>query len=132
MTGLGSSGRRRRCGARLRSEVSRLSLPRLCWSASVDNGAMSLTIEDIRRVPKVLLHDHLDGGLRPQTIVELASRHGYRKLPADDAAGLAEWMAAAAQRGKLELYLEAFQHTVAVMQTRDAPIRVAAECAEDL
>jgi adenosine deaminase len=116
----------------LRSEVSRLSLPRLCWSASGDNGAMSLTIEDIRRVPKVLLHDHLDGGLRPQTIVELASRHGYRKLPADDAAGLAEWMAAAAQRGKLELYLEAFQHTVAVMQTRDALIRVAAECAEDL
>ncbi|HEY2640719.1 MAG TPA: adenosine deaminase [Streptosporangiaceae bacterium] len=93
---------------------------------------MSLTIEDIRRVPKVLLHDHLDGGLRPQTIVELASRNGYRKLPADDAAGLAEWMAAAAQRGKLELYLEAFQHTVAVMQTQDALIRVAAECAEDL
>src|SRR5258708_35385600 len=93
---------------------------------------MSLTIEEIRLAPKVLLHDHLDGGLRPQTIVELASQQGYGQLPADDAAGLAEWMAAAAQRGQLELYLEAFQHTVGVMQTRDALIRVAAECAEDL
>jgi adenosine deaminase len=93
---------------------------------------MSLTIDEIRRAPKVLLHDHLDGGLRPQTIVELARQHGYGRLPADDAAGLADWMSAAAQRGKLELYLEAFQHTVGVMQTRDALIRVAAECAEDL
>jgi adenosine deaminase len=93
---------------------------------------MSLTIDEIRRAPKVLLHDHLDGGLRPRTIVDLARQTGYGRLPADDAAGLAEWMAAAAQRGKLELYLEAFQHTVAVMQTRDALIRVAAECAEDL
>jgi adenosine deaminase len=93
---------------------------------------MSLTIDEIRRAPKVLLHDHLDGGLRPQTIVELARQNGYGRLPADDAAGLAEWMAAAAHRGKLELYLEAFQHTVAVMQTRDALVRVAAECAEDL
>ena len=93
---------------------------------------MSLTLEEIRRAPKVLLHDHLDGGLRPETIVELASRSGYGRLPADDAAGLAAWVAAAAQRGKLELYLEAFQHTVGVMQTRDALVRVAAECAEDL
>jgi len=93
---------------------------------------MSLTIDEIRRAPKVLLHDHLDGGLRPQTIVELARRNGYRGLPADDAAGMAEWVAAVAQRGRLELYLEAFQHTVALMQTRDALIRVAAECAEDL
>jgi adenosine deaminase len=93
---------------------------------------MSLTIEEIRRAPKVLLHDHLDGGLRPQSIVELARQSGYGRLPADDAAGLAGWMTAAAQRGQLELYLEAFQHTVGVMQSRDALIRVAAECAEDL
>jgi adenosine deaminase len=93
---------------------------------------MTLTLEEIRRVPKVLLHDHLDGGLRPQTVVELARTTGYRRLPADDAAGLAEWFTAGAQRGNLELYLEAFQHTVGVMQTRDALIRVAAECAEDL
>jgi adenosine deaminase len=93
---------------------------------------MLLTLEEIRRAPKVLLHDHLDGGLRPQTVVELARENGYRRLPADDAAGLAEWFTAGAQRGNLELYLEAFQHTVGVMQTRDALIRVAAECAEDL
>src|SRR5260370_20698402 len=98
MTGLGSSGRRRRCGARLRSEVSRLSLPRLWWSASGDNGAMSLTIEDIRRVPKVLLHDHLDGGPRPQTIVELASQPRYRKLPGADPPGLPPVLAAACPR----------------------------------
>jgi adenosine deaminase len=93
---------------------------------------MLLTRAEIRQAPKVLLHDHLDGGLRPQTVVELARETGYRRLPADDAAALAEWFTAGAQRGNLELYLEAFQHTVGVMQTRDALIRVAAECAEDL
>jgi adenosine deaminase len=98
-----------------------------------DNDRMPLTVEEIRRVPKVLLHDHLDGGLRPQTIVELARQIGYRHLPADDTAGLTDWFrAAAARRGNLERYLEAFQHTVAVMQTKEALIRVAAECAEDL
>jgi adenosine deaminase len=90
------------------------------------------TLEEIRNVPKVLLHDHLDGGLRPATIVELARETGYDRLPATDADDLAQWMADAAQRGKLELYLEAFQHTVGVMQTRDALIRVASECADDL
>ncbi len=93
---------------------------------------MSLTLEQLRTVPKVLLHDHLDGGVRPATIVELARETGYRGLPSGDVAELARWMAGAAQRGNLELYLEAFQHTVGVMQTRDALIRVAAECAEDL
>jgi adenosine deaminase len=91
-----------------------------------------LTEADVRRAPKVLLHDHLDGGLRPQTIVELAAGQGYRGLPARDAAGLAAWMTAAARRGRLELYLEAFRHTVAVMQTADALVRVASECAADL
>jgi adenosine deaminase len=93
---------------------------------------MAVTLEEIRRVPKVLLHDHLDGGLRPATIVELAADIGYAGLPATDAAELAAWMSQIAQRGTLELYLEAFQHTVGVMQTREALIRVAAECAEDL
>ena len=93
---------------------------------------MPLTLEEIRRVPKVLLHDHLDGGLRPQTVVELARTNRYHRLPAEDAASLAEWFTAGAERGNLELYLEAFQHTVGVMQTRDALIRVAAECAADL
>jgi adenosine deaminase len=91
-----------------------------------------LTLDQIRAAPKVLLHDHLDGGLRPATIVDLARETGYASLPCTDVDELASWLAGAAQRGKLELYLEAFQHTVGVMQTRDALIRVAAECAEDL
>src|SRR5260370_36180738 len=97
-----------------------------------DNGLVAVTVDQIRSVPKVLLHDPLDGGLRPGTIVELAAETGYEGLPTTDVAELARWMTGAAQRGRLELYLEAFQHTVGVMQTRDALIRVAAECAEDL
>ncbi len=93
---------------------------------------VSVTLEQIRKVPKVLLHDHLDGGLRPATIVELATQTGYRGLPTHDPAELGAWMTSAAERGNLELYLEAFQHTVGVMQTREALVRVAAECAEDL
>jgi adenosine deaminase len=95
-------------------------------------GGVSLTIEQLRTVPKVLLHDHLDGGLRPATIVDLARETGYQGLPSSDVAEVTRWMAGVAQRGNLELYLEAFKHTVGVMQTRDALIRVAAECAEDL
>ena len=93
---------------------------------------MSLTVADIRRAPKVLLHDHLDGGLRPETLVDLADRQGYIGLPATDPGALAAWMTATSHRGHLELYLDAFRHTVAVMQTEDALIRVAQECAEDL
>jgi adenosine deaminase len=95
-------------------------------------GAMPVTLAEIRAVPKVLLHDHLDGGLRPETIVELAAETGYDRLPAAGPGELAAWMGQVARRGSLELYLEAFQHTVGVMQTREALIRVAAECAEDL
>src|SRR5690349_18206343 len=94
---------------------------------------MSPTLEQIRRVPKVLLHDHLDGGLRPETIVELAELSGYDGLPTNDPAELGVLIsAAAAERGNLEVYLETFKHTVEVMQTREALVRVAAECAEDL
>src|SRR5580704_545260 len=93
---------------------------------------MTLALADIRLAPKVLLHDHLDGGLRPQTVIDLAAAHGYDSLPAATAEGLVAWLTGAAPRGRLELYLDAFQHTVAVMQTPDALIRVAAECAEDL
>ncbi|HEY6738085.1 MAG TPA: adenosine deaminase [Actinopolymorphaceae bacterium] len=90
------------------------------------------TLEDIRRAPKVLLHDHLDGGLRPETIVELAQESGYTDLPVADADGLREWFEAASNSGSLERYLETFTHTVGVMQTAEALSRVAYECAEDL
>ena len=91
-----------------------------------------LTVEQIRRAPKVLLHDHLDGGLRPATIVELARESGYKALPTYDAAELGQWFREASHSGSLERYLETFAHTTAVMQTRDGLVRVAAECAEDL
>ncbi|MCF6524430.1 adenosine deaminase [Streptomyces sp. JJ36] len=91
------------------------------------------TPEQIRRAPKVLLHDHLDGGLRPATIIELARETGYDGLPeAEDAERLDTWFREAADSGSLERYLETFAHTCAVMQTRNALTRVAAECAEDL
>lgn len=92
----------------------------------------SLTLETIRSAPKVLLHDHLDGGLRPSTVVELAEQAGYTALPSDDAAALGRWFRASADSGSLERYLETFTHTVAVMQTPEALRRVAAECAQDL
>ncbi len=82
--------------------------------------------------PKVLLHDHLDGGLRPATIVELAAQTGYDRLPTTDPDKLATWFQEAADSGSLERYLETFAHTVGVMQTPEALSRVAAECAVDL
>jgi adenosine deaminase len=91
-----------------------------------------LPLETIRRAPKALLHDHLDGGLRPATVVDLARETGYRGLPTEDVPELARWFTRGADRKSLELYLETFAHTVGVMQTRDALARVAAECAEDL
>ncbi len=89
------------------------------------------TRELIRRAPKVLLHDHLDGGLRPATIVELAAEIGH-ELPTPDAESLGRWFVEAADSGSLERYLETFDHTVAVMQTAGALSRVARECVEDL
>jgi adenosine deaminase len=86
----------------------------------------------IRRAPKVLLHDHLDGGLRPQTVLDLARDVGYTELPRTDAAELGAWFAAAADSGSLERYLETFSHTVSVLQTRAALLRVATECVVDL
>ncbi|TFV87827.1 adenosine deaminase [Blastococcus sp. CT_GayMR16] len=91
-----------------------------------------LTAENVARAPKVLLHDHLDGGLRPQTVLELADEHGYRDLPAADAESLGTWFRQAADSGSLVQYLETFAHTVGVMQHPDAIHRVARECALDL
>jgi len=89
-------------------------------------------LEEIRSVPKVLLHDHLDGGLRPATVVDLAAEQGYHALPTTDPEELAAWFIAAAPRRDLVRYLEGFVHTVAVMQTSQALERVARECVEDL
>ena len=85
----------------------------------------------IKAIPKVVLHDHLDGGLRVSTILELAKQHGYTALPYDNEAELTTWFHTAVQ-GSLEVYLETFAHTVGVMQTPDALQRVASECAQDL
>ncbi|MFH0242647.1 adenosine deaminase [Streptomyces sp. HK10] len=90
------------------------------------------TPDQIHRAPKVLLHDHLDGGLRPATVAELARECGYGGLPETDPEALGAWFREAADSGSLERYLETFTHTCAVMQTREALVRVAAECAEDL
>lgn len=89
------------------------------------------TYDEIRGVPKVLLHDHLDGGLRPATVVELAAEVGHT-LPSTDPERLGEWFVETAHAGSLERYLETFGHTVAVMQTKSALTRVARECVEDL
>ncbi|WP_433652791.1 adenosine deaminase [Micromonospora zamorensis] len=91
----------------------------------------TIRYEDIVKVPKALLHDHLDGGLRPATIVDLAAEVGH-ELPATDPEALGRWFADAADSGSLERYLETFAHTVAVMQTAPALRRVARECALDL
>jgi adenosine deaminase len=82
--------------------------------------------------PKALLHDHLDGGLRPATVIDLAAEYGYDGLPTTDVAELSTWFRRGADRKSLELYLETFAHTFGVMQERDAIVRVAAECAQDL
>ena len=95
---------------------------------------MTPTHDQVHRAPKVLLHDHLDGGLRPQTVLELAEESGHQ-LPegADkDAESLRRWFAESADSGSLVRYLETFDHTVGVMQTEQALTRVARECVEDL
>jgi adenosine deaminase len=91
-----------------------------------------LDAASIRKAPKVLLHDHLDGGLRPSTIVDLADRIGYAGLPSTDPAELERWFQEAANSGSLERYLDTFTHTVAVLQTVQGLSRVARECVEDL
>ncbi|WP_248582984.1 adenosine deaminase [Nocardioides sp. InS609-2] len=91
----------------------------------------SPTRDQVLAAPKVLLHDHLDGGLRPQTILDLAVDAGH-ELPADDADDLGRWFEEAADSGSLVRYLETFDHTVAVMQNGPAIARVARECVEDL
>jgi adenosine deaminase len=90
------------------------------------------TPDQIRRLPKALLHDHVDGGLRPQTIIEIAQEIGYTALPTTDADKLATWFREACDSGSLVRYLETFSHTIAVMQRRQDIVRVAKECVVDL
>ncbi len=91
-----------------------------------------LNLEMIGQAPKALLHDHLDGGPRPATVLELAEQVGYDDLPATDVDELATWFRTSAHSGSLERYLKPFAHTVGVMQTPAALYRVAYECVEDL
>ena len=90
------------------------------------------TEEIIKTIPKVLLHDHLDGGLRPQTIIDLAKELKYDKLPTNNPVELAEWFHRGANKGNLVEYLQGFEHTTAVMQTREGLERVAYEMIEDM
>jgi len=89
-------------------------------------------VVSIRKLPKVLLHEHLDGGLRPATVIELAKDTGYQGLPTTDPDDLADWFHRGAQRGNLPEYLEGFEHTTGVMQTPEALERVAFEFIEDM
>src|SRR6059058_4407104 len=91
-----------------------------------------IPLETLRAAPKVLLHDHLDGGLRPASVIELARDQRHEGLPTTDPQELARWFHASAASGSLSLYLRGFAHTIAVMQTPDAVERVAYECGEDL
>jgi adenosine deaminase len=96
------------------------------------SGTTALPISDlVRRAPKVLLHYHLDGGLRPSTIVDIAAQIGH-ELPTTDPTALGTWFVEACDSGSLPRYLETFDHTVAVMQREQDLRRVARECVEDL
>src|ERR1700730_19398326 len=83
-------------------------------------------------IPKVLSHEHLDGVLRPKTIIELARIAQSRQLPTEDREELARWFHQGANQGSLQKYLEGFAHTIAVMQTEEALEQVVYEQAEDL
>jgi adenosine deaminase len=83
-------------------------------------------------LPKVLLHEHLDGVLRPKSVIELAGQAKYSELPTSDPKQLAAWFYQGANQGSLAKYLEGFKHTIAVTQTEEALERVAYEQAEDL
>ena len=93
---------------------------------------MELQPAILKKLPKVLLHEHLDGVLRPETVIDLAKSSNYTELPSRDPAQLAKWFHQGANQGSLPKYLQGFAHTIAVMQTEEALERVAYEQAEDL
>ena len=91
-----------------------------------------VTALDFRKLPKVLLHEHLDGGVRPATVIDLARSSGYKGLPTSDAVDLADWFHRGAQRGNFPEYLEGFAHTTGVMQECEGLERIAYEFLEDM
>ena len=95
-------------------------------------GKALTSVVDVGKLPKVLLHEHLDGGLRPATLIDLATKIDYRALPTSVPAELAAWFLHSAQRGNLSDYLEGFVHTTTVMQSAAALERVAFEFIEDM
>ncbi len=109
-----------------------------CWFSpglslsNASSGSMKLQESTLRELPKVLLHEHLDGVLRPSTIIELAREANYSKLPTKDPQALAAWFLQGANHGNLPKYLEGFVHTIAVLQTPEALERAAYEQVEDL
>ncbi len=95
-------------------------------------GRELVQVLDFRKLPKVLLHEHLDGGVRPATVIDLAKSCGYNGLPTSDAGQLADWFHRRAQRGNLPEYLEEFAHTTGVMQECEGLERIAYEFLEDM
>jgi len=110
--------------------VSKISIPDPTFTTK--EHSMTFDKQLLQSLPKVLLHEHLDGVLRPQTVVELARHAGYLDLPTSDPEALAQWFHRGASHGSLKRYLEGFTHTIVVMQTEEALERVAYEQAEDL
>src|SRR5580698_2335315 len=102
------------------------------WRCLGADASMKPDRELLRSLPKVLLHEHLDGVLRPQTVIDLAKDARYAELPTADPEVLAQWFYRGASQGSLAKYLEGFAHTIAVMQAEDALERIAYEQAEDL
>src|SRR4051812_42111699 len=127
----GRSVRRARRGCRGCASTGSCRRAGVCEDRDMAEPSPRPSRDQIREAPKVLLHDHLDGGLRPATVLELADQVGH-DLPADDADTLGRWFAESADSGSLVRYLETFDHTVAVMQTEAAIERVARECVADL
>jgi adenosine deaminase len=101
-------------------------------NSNQNKSSVKLDEATLQALPKVLLHEHLDGVLRPRTIIELAKETKYSKLPTEDPQGLADWFYRNSSQGDLAKYLEGFTHTIAVMQTEEAVERVAYEQVEDL
>ena len=116
----------------IRSGESQVNQALSASIAANPNLAKTPTRKQIHALPKALLHDHLDGGLRPSTIIELADEIGYDALPTDDPEELGRWFEESCNSKSLVRYLETFDHTIAVMQRPEAVRRVARECVIDL